>query len=275
MSVLKYANGQNRGLDAIRKGVTYVLNPDKTKPNLTEFNGVSRDTPCEDMETVQTLLSKNTGRRYIHIVISFDRNVSVAIAYNVACYAAEYYADNYQYVLAIHTNTANVHAHIILSTVNVRTGKKFSQSRKEMLTFREHVNFCLRQFGLDEIGKNTTSKNLVNTQDFIDNFWGDDDEDNYDEALDCDTDEFEHNKSFFGPCDSEISEAEEADKLRKAAYAYFEGKSDNFPVEMPSYVVDNLYSEWLEEEIREREEKEEEEESYKNFFNKFPGRPAH
>lgn len=258
----------------------YILDPSKTNSSLICTNGVSANSPAEDIETVQFLLGKNTGRRYIHFVISFDKNVPNTVAYTVACNCAEYFSHSFQYVLAVHTNTTNPHAHIILSAVNVRTGKKFSQSQKEMLTFREHVNFCLRQFGLDEIAKNTMSKNLVRDQDFIDDFWADDDfEDNYDENLDRDTDEFEHDKSFFGPCDPEelkiINEAEEADKLRKSAYDYFEGKSDDFPGEMPSYVVDNLYYEWLDEKIHEREEKEKEEESYKNFFNKFPVRPAH
>ncbi len=280
MSMLKFANGKNRGTDAIRKSIAYILNPGKTNSSLIAINGVSVDSPAEDIETVQLLLGKNTGRRYIHMIISFDRNVSVTTAYDVACSAAEYFAENYQYVLAMHTNTANVHAHIVLSAVNIRTGKKFSQSRKEMLAFREHVNFCLRQFGLDEIGKNAMSKIHANAQDYIDSFWDNDDfEDDFFDDFDDDTDDFAPYRSFFGPYAPEeaeaISMAEEADRLRKSAYEYFEGKSSDFPDEIPSCDVDVLYDDWLEAERREREEREEEEESYRSFFNRFPGHLAH
>ena len=265
MSVLKYANGQNRGSDAIRKSVTYILDPGKSSQALTEVNGVSSDTPYEDMETIQTLLGKTTGRRYIHFILSFDKNVSVMTAYDVACYAAEYYADSYQYILAIHTNTTNVHAHIILNAVNIRTGKKFSQSRKEMLAFREHVNFCLRQFGLNEIGKNSTSDIVVSNLDFIDDFDGDSIDDF------ADSEEFDPYRSFFGPCDQEeveaVAMAEDADRLQKLVYHYFEGQSENFSNEILSCDVDSLFWEWLDMKYYEKEE--EEAEKHESFFDRY------
>ena len=269
MSVLKYSNNKNRGPDAIRKSITYILNPDKTTSNLIKVNGVSPDTPCEDMETVQVLLGKNTGRRYIHIILSFDQNISATTAYDVACSAAEYFAECYLYILASHTNTANLHAHIILNAVNIRTGKKFSQSRKEMLAFRSYVNKCLRAYGLNEIGRNKTPVDFLEEDfNYMDNFF--DDDDYYDDE------ENEQPYSYFGPCDPEeldaISEAEEADRLRKSAYDYFEGKATDFPDEIPYCDADALYFDWLEMKNREREEAEAETE--KSFFDRFPEYPG-
>lgn len=269
MSILKFCNGKNRGPDAIRKGLNYILNPCKTNPSLIATNGVSADSPAEDIETVQFLLGKNTGRRYIHFVISFDKNVRDTVAYNVACNCAEYFSDSYQYVLAVHTNTDNLHAHIILSTVNIRTGKKFSQSRQEMLAFRSYVNKCLRAYGLNEIGRNKTPVDFLEENfNYMDNFF--DDDDYYDDE------ENEQPYSYFGPCDPEeldaISEAEEADRLRKSAYDYFEGKATDFPDEIPYCDADALYFDWLEMKNREREEAEAETE--KSFFDRFPEYPG-
>lgn len=158
MSILKYGNGKNRGINSLKQAVDYILNPEKTDLELVAGNGVDSGQAARDMETIQTLHGKNSGRAFIHYIISFDRGVPKEIAYAVAEQCASYYAEDYQYIMAVHTNTENVHAHIVLNAVNVHTGNKFSQSKGDMLRYREYVNRILREYGLPVIGKKKEQK---------------------------------------------------------------------------------------------------------------------
>ena len=155
MSIVKFANGKNRGNDALERGINYILDAEKTSSRYIASNGVGKTSAVEDMKTVQQLLGKDTGRRYIHFVISFDAGVSSQLAFTIASESAEYFADEYQYILSVHNNTENVHAHVILNAVNVHTGKKFSQSKAEMLDFRDYVNTVLLSYGLNPVGRSS------------------------------------------------------------------------------------------------------------------------
>ncbi len=87
------------------------------------------------MKPFNSSLGKDTGRRYIHFVISFDAGVSSQLAFTIASESAEYFADEYQYILSVHNNTENVHAHVILNAVNVHTGKNFLNRKLKCLIF--------------------------------------------------------------------------------------------------------------------------------------------
>lgn len=153
MSVIKFISGKNRELSQLKTAVDYVLNKEKTGGKYIACNGVSAEEAYEDMRTVKMLHGKERGRQYIHFVISFNKGVSSELAFRVSRLCAKYYENEYQFVLAIHTNTSNVHAHVILNTVNAKTGKKFGQSRGGMLKFRDYANDILRKNGLNTVGK--------------------------------------------------------------------------------------------------------------------------
>lgn len=214
------------------------------------MNGVSTSTPAQDMETIQALLGKNLGRRYIHLVISFDKGVSEQLAYKVAEECAAYYSNEYQFVFALHTNTENLHAHIILNAVNVRTGKKFSQSRSEMLRFREYVNKCLQSHGLKPIGQMKTSVAKELSFDESDEqcsetilFCS-----GYEDSLRSDVEE--NANSFFGAFDPEeaeqIREAEEEECIRADIVRHFNEQKGGLPEGIEFDEAEMLYERWRE-----------------------------
>lgn len=242
MSIIKFANGKNSGTYALKQGIDYILNPDKTNNIWIAGNGINLSSPYEDMHTIQTLYRKSTGRSYIHYIISFDKDVYASVAFETACDCASYFADDYQYILALHTNTDNIHAHIILNTVDVRTGKKFSQSRKELLEFREYINSCLTHCGLNPIGKATTpdlyySYTCDDTLEDIDNFWEPDLLIEDDSA-----------SSFFGPVDPDESEnillAEEGMDRLNRVIQYFHGELSVLPDGISYSEAETLFLQW-------------------------------
>lgn len=60
---------------------------------------------------------------------------------------AEYFK-GYQCVVVTHMNTAHIHNHIIMNSVNFETGQKFHQSAREMQQAKEYSNQLCREYGL-------------------------------------------------------------------------------------------------------------------------------
>lgn len=241
MSILKFANGKNRGNDALERGINYILNSHKTSPEYIACNGVEQNSAVEDMKTVQQLLGKDTGRRYIHYILSFDAGVSPQKALTIASESAEYFADDYQYILSIHNNTENVHAHVILNAVNVHTGKKFSQSKAEMLDFRDYVNTVLLAHSLNPVGRSGEDEEVYSGLYFEeeDTFY------DFEDVDDC-----KENESFFGPIDPEETElmrlAEQYEADEKQIIRFFEGKDADIPSGWDYEDALMVYEQWCE-----------------------------
>lgn len=256
MSIYKALNAKNRGTDAIQNGISYILNPEKTSLQYVAGNGIDIDSACEDMLTVQRLLRKDNGRRYIHYILSFDFGVSVETAFKVSIECAQYFADDFQYILAIHTNTANVHAHVIMNAVNIRTGKKFSQSAKEFFAFRDYINQCLISNGLNPINNKTQNKLVCEVVSNAELFELDEvtyanlpflRNTTFSEAR-C-LSAYEGCDTFFGHVDldeaTEILQAEQADKKRWEIIHYFEGTSSSLPLDVSFQEAEEIYEQWL------------------------------
>lgn len=54
----------------------------------------------------------------------------------------------YQCVVVTHMNTAHIHNHIIMNSVNFKNGQKFHQSAREMQQAKEYSNQLCREYGL-------------------------------------------------------------------------------------------------------------------------------
>lgn len=258
MSIVKFANGKNCGTEALKNGIDYILNPGKTSCELIHGNGISLASPYEDMYTIQTLLRKDSGRRYIHYIISFDTGVTVETAYSISIKCANYFSEEYQYVLAVHTNTPNIHAHIIMNAVNIRTGKKFSQSKSELFKFREYVNNHLIQCGLNPISTKTSNKLVC--EEVIENDEFELDHDallvdlNHTHNVHCSFSEVNQlhaygwDASYFGPVDYEeaqqIYTAEVYHSHLQEVINFFQGTSSTLPSGINIVDAEALYEHW-------------------------------
>lgn len=195
------------------------------------------------MRTIQSLHRKQSGRQYIHYVISFDTDVSFDTAFDVACECASFFAGDFQYILALHMNTDNPHTHIVLNSVNVHTDKKFSQSKSDLIKFREFVNTCLEKYGLNPVGESSESTDFVcySSDDIYDSF---DDYDFFEEDLEEDTEP----SGFFGPLDAEeceqIAQAESYDAWQSQIIAYFTGEASQLPLGINPIDAESLYLQW-------------------------------
>ena len=120
------------------KALRYITKPEKTRNGtLVSSYGCSR-VPEEAHEDFSEIRSCGTGRNEIlshHIIQSFNGQevtLEQALAIgNELC--KRFLKENYQYVLAVHTDTDNIHLHVIFNAVNLWNGKTFEtlEDRKQ------------------------------------------------------------------------------------------------------------------------------------------------
>lgn len=152
MSIYKRVATHVSGINDLKNAINYIFDPEKTSDHLIYSRGVAKMSAYEDMRFIKELYCKATGRQYLHWVLSHDKGVPLEIVKAVNLEVLKLIGNEFQVVAATHTNTQNLHTHFVLNSVKVRDGKKFSQSRKEMLQFRQAINEILQAHGLKTIG---------------------------------------------------------------------------------------------------------------------------
>lgn len=136
----------SRGLRGI---VDYVTNREKTVEQLISgVNCVAR-TAVPEFEAVKKQFRKTEGRGYYHIVQAFapDDPLDFTTAHELGVKLAEHF-EGYQCIVVTHMNTAHIHNHIIMNSVNFETGVKFHQSAREMQQVKEYCSQLCREYGL-------------------------------------------------------------------------------------------------------------------------------
>ena len=127
----------------------YVTNREKTVERLISGVNCVTQTAQDEFEAVKKQFRKTDGRSYYHIVQAFapDDPLDFDTAHEIGLKFAEYFK-GYQCVVVTHMNTAHIHNHIIMNSVNFETGQKFHQSAREMQQTKEYSNQLCREYGL-------------------------------------------------------------------------------------------------------------------------------
>ena len=127
----------------------YVTNREKTVERLISGVNCVAQTAQDEFEAVKKQFHKTDGRSYYHIVQAFapDDPLDFDTAHEIGLKFAEYFK-GYQCVVVTHMNTAHIHNHIIMNSVNFETGQKFHQSAREMQQAKEYSNQLCREYGL-------------------------------------------------------------------------------------------------------------------------------
>lgn len=127
----------------------YVTNREKTVERLISGVNCVAQTAQAEFEAVKKQFRKTDGRSYYHIVQAFapDDPLDFDTAHEIGLKFAEYFK-GYQCVVVTHMNTAHIHNHIIMNSVNFETGQKFHQSAREMQQAKEYSNQLCREYGL-------------------------------------------------------------------------------------------------------------------------------
>ncbi len=150
MAVTKFLTRKTR-LDTIIK---YIMNGEKTE-KMMYVSGVNckPDTAIYEMQDTRKRFGKEDGIISYHLIQSFDgKEVSPKKCHELGLqYAKELFGDDFQFVVATHLNTDNVHNHIVINSVSFKSGNKFYSNRETKDFIRMTSDFICRENGLSVI----------------------------------------------------------------------------------------------------------------------------
>ena len=150
MAVTKILTRKTR-LDTIIK---YIMNGEKTE-KMMYVSGVNckPDTAIYEMQDTKKRFGKEDGIISYHLIQSFDgKEVSPKKCHELGLqYAKELFGDDFQFVVATHLNTDNVHNHIVINSVSFKSGNKFYSNRETKDFIRMTSDFICRENGLSVI----------------------------------------------------------------------------------------------------------------------------
>lgn len=129
--------------------LNYVMRDDATSDDLIDGFNCSPESANEEFKFTKQQFNKTDGRSYYHIIQSFspEDNISPEKAHEIGMKFAEYFP-SFQVVVATHTNREHLHNHLIMNSVSFENGKKYHQSRDDMLAVKEFSNTLCKEYGL-------------------------------------------------------------------------------------------------------------------------------
>ena len=127
----------------------YITRPEATDRDLIDGVNCAPESAHDEFLFVKERFGKEDGRQYYHVIQSFapEENVTPELAHEIGMELAMYFG-GYQAVVSTHINEAHIHNHIVFNSVNFENGKKFHQSRDDMLKVKEYSNKLCRERGL-------------------------------------------------------------------------------------------------------------------------------
>ena len=145
MAIIKFINNKV----SLKKTLDYICKEEKTDKKLISGKDCIPDNAYEEMMTVKKMYKKLTGREKIHFVQSFSPNdkLSYEQAHEIGLRIAEYFK-GFQVVIATHIDRKHIHNHIVLNTVNFKTGLKFHQSKQDLQKIKDLSNQICKEYGL-------------------------------------------------------------------------------------------------------------------------------
>lgn len=150
MAVLEIINkrGKYHDENPYEDVVPYCINPFSTKSGYVAGYGVDVSDAVDQMYAVTSAYRKTKGTKVRHMVLSFapDEIDSAETVFEISKAVAEYYADDYQIIAAVHEDTDSPHCHFAMNTTSYQDGKKYRGEKDDYYRFRAHINNLLKCF---------------------------------------------------------------------------------------------------------------------------------
>lgn len=139
----------------MHKIVRYVTREGSIRNELQDGIGFFSNDAFEEMKFIRKMFHAEEGKMYQHLVVSNSSMLKDStIAHQIAMRIASFYGDEYQVLVCTHTDTENLHSHLIINTVNISDGKRLSQNKKDLKRLRNFANGIFAEYGLPLIGEN-------------------------------------------------------------------------------------------------------------------------
>lgn len=145
-----------------KRAINYITKDDKTTSNLISGINCSPQTAFEEMLIIKKMFNKEEGRQFIHFTHSYSdkEKIDPRLAHEISLKILDHPRfKDYQVIAATHVDKKHIHTHFILNTVNIETGKKWRQSRKELEELKNYSNELCKDYGLKHSFVETKKEN--------------------------------------------------------------------------------------------------------------------
>lgn len=154
MSILKMVNERGTNLQRLYDKNDYLTANSKTDHgNLVGSSNCVSHFTVEEMLAVKKLSHKTGGRMWVEVVLSFTPE-DVKRPDTVYMSLAKDFVDlfrEYQTLFAVHRDSRIRHLHVMINTVSIRDGRKFSQSPSGLQRLKQQTNDIIQRYGFDLI----------------------------------------------------------------------------------------------------------------------------
>lgn len=159
-SIVKVINTKAHNADENKnisqKHLRYITRNDATNAKLIACNMVDPDNILKSFGFFAKSIGKNTGRPLKHIVLSYSTKDSPKLSFEeylqVTKEIANFYANDYQMVMAVHNNIPHrPHAHIVMDCLNLTTELKYSEGISELNQFKDFIDDILEKYHIPKL----------------------------------------------------------------------------------------------------------------------------
>jgi hypothetical protein len=138
-----------------QKGLSYITDPKKAV--IVSSHGLNDSKSyAEQFEKTAQLFGKaqnKNSRKYYHFKLAFSPNdgVTAEQAYKIASVHTQTYFKNNEYVIAVHTDKAHMHAHIIVNSLAFTDGKMLQISPQMYGRMKDLANELSVKYGFSAV----------------------------------------------------------------------------------------------------------------------------
>lgn len=142
-----------KNIESLGNVIAYCAQEYKTKYNDSRLiSGINclPETAMKEFIATKKKFNKADGMQYYYAVQSFEDNLNISplLAHQMAREWAEKCYPNHEIYIATHLDTDNIHSHIVINSVNMKTGRKIHQSTKELNQMRKINDELCIKYGL-------------------------------------------------------------------------------------------------------------------------------
>ena len=142
-----------KNIESLGNVIAYCAQEYKTKYNASRLiSGINclPETAMKEFIATKKKFNKTDGMQYYYAVQSFEDNLNISplLAHQMAREWAEKCYPNHEIYIATHLDTDNIHSHIVINSVNMKTGIKIHQSTKELNQMRKINDELCIKYGL-------------------------------------------------------------------------------------------------------------------------------
>ena len=167
--IIKFVNYKQTSPAKAKRLEAYISALGKTEKKLTASNYLTIGDAKRGLEVIYNRFHPNGQRLYKQGILAFGvPDIAVDTALNVAKDTLRFF-DEYPWIMAVHLNKPKrLHAHFLLGTINVHTGKKLSQSLADIKMIRNKYDEVAKEYGLPLFGDSKSIEMSQSTEDVED-----------------------------------------------------------------------------------------------------------